>query len=543
MFTPSIYKITERQILIAILILASILRFWGLGSAEIFHDEGFYAFRSIGYLDYLQNDDQTTPVQWFKDASLPWWTRLSFHDHPPFYFLIQNLFFRIFGDSLLVARLPSLLSGLGSVFLVYLLGRKLFKNELAGLLGAVLLGVNHIHIWISRSSLMESLLVFLVLANLYYFLEFLNDQRHWKMWGITLGLAFLTKYTSFFLVPVYLSYLVFRRRLLFKDWRLYAALGLALILFSPVLIYNFYLYKTVGHFDLQFAYLFNQETPEWRASAGKIQEPFSNLILNLSAMYSLPFLLASGFGLVLSLVWQKEDKNPNLLILGWLFFIFLTLMLISVGSAFRFIVLYIMPFLLFSGIAFYTLINLIPYKYFVALLVIFLIYEVYFSVDGLFFTFPDNGVANLDFYLEEVFNRRRSKILPVSLNPHLDQVIQNFGFQYPPAQESLVIVYDENIALASRLWPFTRRLYYRGILAVTAGQFRNLLRQRGLEAFQNSRIIFIKATENTSLNPFLKIVDAAELEGFLKSNFQLKPEKIIYGKNDLPMFLVYRFLL
>ena len=61
-------KLTTRHFLIAILLIGAILRFWGLGSAEIFHDEGLYAFRSIGYVDYIQNDDQTTPVQWFRDA-------------------------------------------------------------------------------------------------------------------------------------------------------------------------------------------------------------------------------------------------------------------------------------------------------------------------------------------------------------------------------------------------------------------------------------------------------------------------------------------
>ena len=44
-------------LLAAIVIVGAVLRLWGLGSAELFHDEGFYAFRSIGYLDYIQNDD------------------------------------------------------------------------------------------------------------------------------------------------------------------------------------------------------------------------------------------------------------------------------------------------------------------------------------------------------------------------------------------------------------------------------------------------------------------------------------------------------
>src|SRR3989338_8199827 len=101
MFTIFSYKITEKHLLTTIILLGAILRFWGLGSAEIFHDEGLYAFRSVGYIDYIQNDDQSTPVQWFRDLStMPWRTKLSFHDHPPLFFLVQHLFFRVFGNSL-----------------------------------------------------------------------------------------------------------------------------------------------------------------------------------------------------------------------------------------------------------------------------------------------------------------------------------------------------------------------------------------------------------------------------------------------------------
>ena len=572
MFTIFSYRISEKQILIAILLLGALLRFWGLGSAEIFHDEGLYAFRSIGYFDYIQNDAQTTPVQWFKgQPNLPWWTPLSFHDHPPLFFLIQHLFFNLFGDSLLVARLPSALAGIASIYLVYLIFRRsdlvrriLTRSDLqklerghVGLLAALLLAVNHIHIWISRSSFLESLLFFLILLNIYYFLNFLTNQKTWKMFGITLGLAFLTKYTSFFLVPVYFFYLIFISIFgtsdfrIFKNWRLYAAFGLTVLLFSPVLIYNFYLWQTVGHFDLQFAYLFRQATPEWQASLGKIQEPFFNILENLSSMYSISFLLAAIFGIVCSIgVFIKNfranlrfNSNSSAIVFGWLTLIFVTLTLIPTGSAFRFITLYLFPFLFLTALAFLVLRKKLAPQLFKILFVIFILYELYFSIDGIFLTFPDFGVAKLDAYLEESIGGQRSLRLPQSPNPHLNDIIKRYGRRRPAADESLVIVYDENIALSSKLWLFTRRLYYQGILAVTAGQFKTLLQNQGLEAFDRSRVYFVKATENTSLNPKVAIKDAEELENFLMREFNLRLEKVISNRDGLPMFLIYKFLL
>lgn len=539
---------SEKRILIAVLLLGALLRFWGLGSAEIFHDEGFYAFRSIGYFDYLQNDDQTTPVQWFKDSALPWWTSLSFHDAPPLFFLVQNIFFRIFGDSLFVARLPSVLAGLGAIFLVYLLGKKLFQKELIGLLAALLLSVNHIHIWISRSSLLESLQIFLILLNIYYFFIFLENPKKWKMFGLILGLTFLAKYTSVFMVPIYLAYWVYRsykaNRTHWPNWSyLFGAFSLALLIFSPVLIYNYYLYQAVGHFDLQFAYLFGQNTPEWQSSLGKVQEPFSNLLENLSLMYSIPFLLLAiaGIGYAIS-----RAKTPS--IIFWLLnILFITLMLVAVGSAFRFIVLYSAPAVIL--IAF--LVSDLYFKLrkpdtqllFKILTIGFLAYESWFTIDGIFLTFPDQGVAKLDSYLEKAIGKERSKLPPQAINPHLDKIIKNFGKRIPPADQSLIIIYDENISLSAKLWPLTRRLYYHGILILTAGQFKSQLRDRGWDTFKDSRIYFVRATENTSLNTFFNTPDAAELERFLQEAQGLSPEIIIRGEDDLPMFYVYKFLL
>lgn len=550
-----------KNILIAIIFLGAVLRFWGLGSSEIFHDESFYAFRSIGYLDYIQNESQSTPVQWFKDSVLPWWTGLSFHDHPPFLFIVQNFFFRLFGDSLLAARLPSFFAGVGTIFLTYLIIQRLFKKTYLSLIAAGLLSVNHIHIWISRSSLMESLLIFLIVFNIYCFLRFLEDNNKWPFFGVTLGLVFLTKYTGFFLAPVYLLIgligLMIRFRLpqadfvvsrILKNRRFYASLGLAFLIFSPVIVYNFYLYKTTGHFDLQFSYLFRQEAPEWAASVGKVQEPFSNFLPNLMVMYSAPFLIAVFGGLIYA--GYRAYKLDGVSVFFLIVFIFITMELLFVGSAYRFLSLYLTPFIFLVVLLFDFV-----YRRFLAkkkqsgkkiifgLLAAFFVYEAFFAVDGIFITYPDFGVVKLDNYFDEIFGGKRSLVTPQSPNVHLDKVIQKYAKKYQAAKKAIVIVYDENIALSTRLWLFTRRLYYHGILTLTAGQFKGLLRTQGTEPFQNADIYFVKASPYTSLNPYISVPDAVEFEQFLRQNLGLQPMKTIYGRENQPMFQVYKFLL
>src|SRR3989344_8863142 len=156
-------------ILIAIMVLGGALRLWNLGAAELTFDEGLYAFRSVGYLDYLESAAQPTPIQHFDKTLAPFWTRLSFHDHPPLFFLIQYIFFSMFGDSLLVARLPSALTGIASLLVVFLITKELFQkyttrilnipiSEWAALSAALLLSVNFAHILMSRLSMMEAVL-------------------------------------------------------------------------------------------------------------------------------------------------------------------------------------------------------------------------------------------------------------------------------------------------------------------------------------------------------------------------------------------------
>ncbi|MDO8429912.1 MAG: glycosyltransferase family 39 protein, partial [bacterium] len=300
--------LTPRNLLLGILVLAFLIRFWGAGNRDFFGDEGVDAFRGVGYVDYLGTSFQTQPIDWYKGQVLPWWAKLSFHDFPPMAMAIQHAFFVVFGDSLLIARLPAIVLGTLSALLIYLIVKRFFKEKMA-LLAAFLFSINSVMVWIFRTSILEPTLLFFILLNIYYFFRFSEDKSYWRFFGGTLGLVALTKYTGIFLLPAYGIYLLIFHRDFFKRRELYLALGLALILFSPVLIYNFYLYQATGHFDLQIAYLLGQETPEWTGLVGKVQAPFSEIWENLTTgayepdgtfssvvSYQIPFLFSSVMG-------------------------------------------------------------------------------------------------------------------------------------------------------------------------------------------------------------------------------------------------------
>lgn len=534
---------TTLYLLFGIVFLGFLVRVWGLGSAEIFNDEGFYAFRSIGYVDYLYNDDQSTPIQWFKDSpSLPFWTEISFHDHPPFFFIIQHVFFSLFGDSLFIARLPSLIAGMVAIIMAFALAKTLFRDDRVALFSSLALAVNHIHVWISRSSIMESLLVTLILVNLYFFFRFTKNHTKWFGFGLTLGLIFFTKYIGFFLIPTYILYFLVSNRSYFKKRESYYILLTAFVFLLPTIIYNISMYKAVGHFDLQFGSLLHQQLPEWKGAVGKVKDPFSDIFGNIFSMYSAPFIILALGGLFYGLF-----KKSQLRVISFFYFLMvlsITVMLTRIGVAFRFLALFLPSFIFFTTLVFQAardyLKNGLVLKVLVA---VFILYEGYFMYEGIYRTFPDFGVAKLDRYFNVALGDRRSLVIPKSPNPHLDKIIwKNFSRQ-SAGNKPVLIVYDENIDLSARIWLFARRMYYHGIPSVSTGHFKSLIREQGINAFHGYTVYFVKSDPRGLINPYFKTPDADQFEAFLKKELSLTADMTIFGYQQTPMMYVYKIIL
>src|SRR3989344_7539879 len=159
---------TKKQLLILILILSAVLRLYGLSRGDTVNDEVFMSFRGVGMIDFDEAAAQTTPWEWW-DADRPWWVNLSMHDHPWGVPLVQNLSMQIFGENNFAFRLPSALLGIGSVYLLYLLGMALY-SENVGLIAAALLGVTLNNIYISRTGMQEPYVIFFLLLSSYLLL-------------------------------------------------------------------------------------------------------------------------------------------------------------------------------------------------------------------------------------------------------------------------------------------------------------------------------------------------------------------------------------
>ena len=557
----------NKKALVGILILAAVLRFWNLGSGDPLSDEILYAFRSVGMLDFDNAAHQTTPLEW-TDPDIPAWTELSFHDHPPLVFWVQNLFMKIFGENTFAFRLPSAIFGVLAVYLLYLIGWRLFTEKI-GLAAAAILAVTINSVFISRVGLQESYVIFFILLAFYFFLRALDKEKYFVWVGIALGLGFLAKYTAFILAPAFLVYLVIFRREIFKKRFFWLGIFISLAIFSPVIIYNIQLYKSVGHFDFQISYLFGQQPEVWKVAPGKeeigsLADRLRNFLPNLFSANSWLFLTAALLSFLgIGAMSYRTILRPNLffifLILGFHFILFLI-----IGPQLRFLSM-ATPWLVLMLAAGFWLIQerfFKSRKVFIAAALLFLVGESAYTLNSQFFNKPfglefwdfskvhyenyDWGYNTLGDYLEQELRNKmpaftfdlKYKFLEDARNRNLEQARRKKFIPYPA-----MIIYDGNVHNAAQAWYLDRLQIYHGWPVMKAQEYLDFLNKEGEDYFRRAGLenaYLIIPTEKLPLKRLDQLTNfgaVVEQELLKKGIYPL----LLYNGSNEGVLRVYKF--
>lgn len=545
----------KHWLFILILVIAAVLRFVNVTQDDVVTDEALYGFRSIGYVDYLASDVQTTPVDWFGIDALPGWTKLSFHDHPPVVFLIQYVFFLIFGVSVFVLRLPFVLAGIAAVWLVYLIGRRT-QYPIAGVIAAAFLAVDPFHVWISRIGYLESIVIFFVLLSFYFFLRFISTPLNsplakggqWGIWwGIATALALLSKYTALFLVPTYVLYVLLFKRELLKERKLYYGIIAFVVLLIPLIIYNIQLFTYAGHFDLQLASLFHQQTPEWVGISHGVsfapQVLFHTIVSSVGWGYVVLVLLS-----IIGLLYAYFKKHYNAsFILMMLFLLFLQFSMIGTASRFLPIFEPFFALVLAIGILFIcsrlgVVKNTRPHYSFVGLVVLIVLFQALVSINSHVLSRPfartsllrvsghegDYGYALLDSFIETTVGKK-----------HLADTLDD------NSDRSALFIYDSNINYFPRVWYIDRYITYAGVPFTSTDEIAGTSTNGTLGYLINdlgfSEFYFIKSEPGTLRVPEdILSPTAGELEQALVAQ-GLSPVTVIYNQKGEPAFTIYHF--
>src|SRR3989344_1863506 len=164
-----------------------ILRFYKLAEVppSLYWDEA-----SLGYNAY--SIAKTGPDE--HGVFLPITNFAAFGDYkPPGYIYMATPFIALLGLNELAVRFPSALFGTLTVFLTYLIAKKLFENEKVALSSSFLLAISPWHLQMSRAAFEGTLGLFFSALAIYFFLKFGKNPY----WLLPSGLSFLAAMYTF----------------------------------------------------------------------------------------------------------------------------------------------------------------------------------------------------------------------------------------------------------------------------------------------------------------------------------------------------------
>ncbi|MBU2590857.1 MAG: glycosyltransferase family 39 protein [Nitrospinota bacterium] len=189
--------------------------------------------------------------------------RLSYYDHPPMVAYLIRLSTTLFGTNEFSVRLAAVIFGMGVCYISYKLGTTIFKSERCGFFAALITAVIPIYGAGRLIITPDSPQAFFWILSLYlYYRAAEEEERKWWVYGgIATGLGLLSKYTAVLIFPSLAIYLILSptKRKWFLKPEPYISILIALILFAPVIIWNWQ--REWVSFAFQFSHGLTENTP------------------------------------------------------------------------------------------------------------------------------------------------------------------------------------------------------------------------------------------------------------------------------------------
>ena len=142
--------------------------------------------------------------------------------HPPLFHIVLKGWYTLWTSlnlpvSELTFRLPSVIFGVLTVYIVYLIGKKLFSKTTA-LIAATLMATAPLAIYYSQEARMYSLACFLTVLSVYFFLSILERDKllNWIGFITTTALMLYSDYLPYLMLPTFIIYLFIRRKSVHK---------------------------------------------------------------------------------------------------------------------------------------------------------------------------------------------------------------------------------------------------------------------------------------------------------------------------------------
>jgi Dolichyl-phosphate-mannose-protein mannosyltransferase len=295
-------NLSQKELLIlgAIIIAASIARFWSINSVGLGGDESVYAGQALILAGHEEMERFFVLVS--RGSS-------NFLMHQG----LQALSFVIAGFSDLSTRFASSLTSTLTVVPVFLLGRELY-GKWAGITAALLFAINGYSIAIGRLALLDSTMVLLFTLSMFFLAKWLRQNEKRPLWiylfAVSTALAIMTKTVAFLIIPIAILVVISWRQIRKIDLR---TAGISVIVFFATLTPAIYQLSSYSDIYEEF---FSQSVS--RVTNVPATYFIDKLVQNAGAA----FLIVMCFGIAVALFYRKKEDLFCLLWLGIVFAFF-----------------------------------------------------------------------------------------------------------------------------------------------------------------------------------------------------------------------------
>lgn len=199
-----------------IVLIALMLRWWNLGTANLWTDEALTELRAQAPFNVAMD------------------SLLTAGNQAPLYYLLLRW---LPNESEYLLRLPSMVMGVFGVILTIQIVTEVYHNRTLGLWAGALVAVSPYHIMLSRTARSYALLLVLALLSFYFFTLVLRGHNRKWIWiglGISSGLAYLTHYSATSIVVAQFLILGSSRRT--RNWWITQTLALIPLMIWLVMV-------------------------------------------------------------------------------------------------------------------------------------------------------------------------------------------------------------------------------------------------------------------------------------------------------------------
>ena len=322
------------QMLLILLIMGGILRFYNLGYNSLWLDEACtYDFAQLSLSGILELTTKTGDV------------------NPPLFYAIEHFILGLGNNEIILRFIPALL-GMFSIPVMYFLGREIC-GRLAGIIAAALLTFSTFHVYYSQDArAYTTVLFFFSVAVLFYLLALKrNSIPYWCLFGIFCALAFWSHFYVFIGIGIiFLHAFIIKRNEILKNIASIKPIIIGLLSF--VLLTSPLLYGTI-----QLYFMRTASAPTWGISGFDVFTQTIVLFSGSELYLTILFLFTAVVG-ILYLTLNKDKQGFALLIVMLIILPFVTSVFFSsiMPMSPRYLI-FVLPFYF---VAIGTAFNLIP---------------------------------------------------------------------------------------------------------------------------------------------------------------------------------------